>query len=421
MATTRGAPQRDAATTAAPHPVVWLILYLPFGALGGFVQIALTFLATQHGLSISEGALLNGAQLLSQWLKWLWAPLVDITLSPKRWYVISTSASALGVIAMAAMPMSPDTLGALLAVIAIASLVNSVVGMAVESLIASSTTPDQVGRVSAWFQAGNMAGNGLGGGLGLFLMSRLPAPWMTGLVMAVLFMACCLVLRFTVEAPHPPGQRALGAVKAVVSSLWEMLKTKGGLLSAILCVLPVGTGAAVVVLTQSKVAAHWGASAGHVALLQGLLAGIITAVGCFAGGWLCQRLPPRTAYMVIGMALAAVATALALAPATVTTYVIGSLVYSFFVGLAYAAFTAVVLVSMGPGAAATKYNVFASLSNFPIWWVGLLLGFVADRFGPNAMLLGEAALGVAGVAVFVLAAWLVNRSRLAASPVAIGP
>jgi len=84
----------------APHPVVWTILYLPFGALSGFVSVALTFEASQHGLSISEGALLNGAQLLSQWLKWMWAPLVDATLSPRRWYVISTGLSAVGVLVM---------------------------------------------------------------------------------------------------------------------------------------------------------------------------------------------------------------------------------------------------------------------------------------------------------------------------------
>jgi len=394
---------------------VWLVLYVPFGALGGFVQIALTFLATQHGLSISEGALLSGAALLSQWLKWMWAPLVDITLSPKRWYVIATAGSAAAVVVMASIPMSPTTLGMLLAVIAIGGLINSMVGMAVESLIASSTTEEEVGRVSGWFQAGNLAGNGLGGGLGLFLMHRLPSPWMTGCAMAALFMACCLVLRFTTEAPREHGIGPRAAVAGVVKSLWSMLKTKGGLMSAVLCVLPVGTGAAIVVLTQAKVAAQWGATAGHVELLQGFIGGIVMAIGCFAGGWLCQRMHPRTAYVLIGLCLAAVAIGIALAPANVTTYVAGSMIYSFFVGLAYAAFTAVVLVSMGPGAAATKYNVFASLSNFPIWWAGLLLGVVADRSGPNAMLFGEAALGVAGVLVFVAAAWRIGRSSLAST------
>src|SRR5678816_2658190 len=83
---------------------------------------------------------------------------------------------------------------------------------------------------------------------------------------------------------------------------------------------------------------------------------------------------PRTAYAVIGLGLAGIAIAMALFPATVPMYIIWSLIYSFGVGLAYAAFTAVVLNAIGEGSAATKYNVFASLANFPIWWLGLLLG-----------------------------------------------
>jgi MFS transporter, PAT family, beta-lactamase induction signal transducer AmpG len=414
-AVSAAAPLTRLLVSRAPHPVVWTVLYLPFGALGGFVSVALTFLATQHGLSISEGALLNGAQLLTQWLKWIWAPLVDITLSRRKWYVISTSLSAVGVLAMSAVPLGPGTLGILLVVIALASLINSVVGMSVEAIIAGATPPDQIGRVSAWFQAGNLGGTGLGGGLGLLLLEKLPKPWMSGAIMGALFMLCCLALRFTPDvAAEAKLAGKLAAVKRVTRDLWAMLKTKSGLLAAVLCVLPVGTGAAQGTLTQAKVAAFWGAGANQVALMQGLFAGLITAVGCFAGGYLCQRLHPRIAYSGIGLALAAVAVLMGVCPSTVSMYVVWSLVYAFAVGLAYAAFTALVLASIGKGSAATKYNVFASLANFPLWWLGLLLGVAADKWGARAMLLTEATFGVAGVIVFAYSIRLVGRSKLAA-------
>ena len=397
-----------------PHPFVWTILYLPFGALGGFISVALTFLATQHGLSISEGALLNGAQYLSQWLKWLWAPIVDVTLTPRKWYVLSTAGSALGVLAMSAVPLGPDTLGLLLAVIAVASLVNSVVGMAVEAIIAGSIKPDQVGRVSAWFQAGNLGGTGLGGALGLVLVTKLPKPWMGGAIMGVLFMLCCFALYFTPKhlSLHA-HQGSLAAVKGVVRDLGKMLKTKGGLLSAVLCLMPVGTGAAQTVLTQATVAGYWRAGAREVELLQGLTAGFVTALGCFAGGWMCQRLAPRTAYALIGIGLAFIATGMALSPATVMMYVIWSMTYAFGVGLAYAAFSAVVLSAMGAGSGATKYNIYASLANFPIWWLGLVLGVAAQKWGPRRMLLTEASFGVVGVLLFVATSHRVRRSKLA--------
>ncbi|MEQ1569222.1 MAG: hypothetical protein ABMA64_26535, partial [Myxococcota bacterium] len=171
------------------HPFVWTVLYLPFGAMSGFVTVALTFLATTNGLSITEGSFFNGAQLLSQWLKWTWAPAVDVTLTPKKWYLIGTGTSALGVVSMSAIPMNHATLPWLLVVVAIASLVNSIVGMAIESIMAQCTTPEEQGRTSAWFQAGNLGGAGLGGGLGLTLLSRLPEPWMAGAILGGLFMA----------------------------------------------------------------------------------------------------------------------------------------------------------------------------------------------------------------------------------------
>jgi uncharacterized membrane protein YfcA len=224
---------------------------------------------------------------------------------------------------------------------------------------------------------------------------------------------CCVALLRTTVPPRAHHETPIHAVKAVVKDVRSMLLTKGGLLSAILCVLPVGTGAAQVVLAQAKVAAFWGAGEHEVELMQGLASGFVTAVGCFAGGWLCQRIRPRTAYAGIGVLMAAVTTAMALCPNRVGFYVFFSLAYAFTIGLAYAAFTALVLVAMGAGSGATKYSIFASLSNFPIWWLGLVLGSLADKGGPRTMLVGEAAFGVLGVALFGLALQLVKRSRLA--------
>jgi MFS family permease len=393
------------------------VLYVPFGGLGGFVSVALTFLATKHGLSIAEGALLNGAQLVAQWLKWIWAPLVDITLTPRKWYVMSTGLSAGGVLAMSAVPLGPDTLGILLATIAIASLVNSFVGMSVEAIIADATPPAQIGRVSAWFQAGNLGGAGLGGGLGLLLIEKLPKPWMAGAIIGGLFILCCLALRFTPRStPHARPGRPLAAIGQVARDLRAMLKTRGGLLAAILCVLPVGTGAAQGTLTQGQVAAFWHAGAEQVALIQGFIAGLVTAVGCFVGGTLCQRFHPRSAYAGIGLGLAAVAVLMGVCPATVSMYIFWNLVYAFVVGLAYAAFTALALDAMGKGSAATKYNVFASLANFPGWWLGLLLGVVAQKWGARRMLFTEAAFGIAGVIVLAFSVHFVRTQRWTVVP-----
>ena len=391
----------------APHPIVYTVLYFPFGALGGFVGVPLTFMAKSHGLDITQASLLNGAQMLTSWLKWLWAPAVDVTLSPKRWYVISTMASAIGVFAMAVMPLSVATLPLFLAVIAGASLLNSMVGMSIEAIMAECTPESEQGRVGAWFQAGNLGGSGFGGGLGLFLLNRYSDTRITGVIMGGTFMACCLALPFLhggEGTEHKAGELA-AAVRGVVRQLGDLLKTRGGQMAALLCFLPISTGAAQGVLAQEGVAAYWHAGANEVAIIQGFGAGALTAFGCFIGGWLCDRFHPRTAYAGIGVAMGLCAIGMAVAPATVSMYLFWNVLYSLLVGLAYAAFTALVLNAIGTGSGATKYNIFASLSNFPIWWLGLLLGRTADLQGPAAMMAVEGMLGILGVGLF----FLVNR------------
>ena len=56
-------------------------------------------------------------------------------------------------------------------------------------------------------------------------------------------------------------------------------------------------------------------------------------------------------------------------------YILFVLIYAFITGLAYASFSAVVLEAIGGGAAATKYSMFASLSNAPIAYMTLVIGW----------------------------------------------
>lgn len=399
----------------APHPVVYSVLYFPFGALGGFVTVALTFLGTKHGLSITESAFLGAAQLFISYLKWSWAPFVDITLNPKKWYWIAVSTSAMAALALSIVPLSVETLPLMVGIVAAGAVVNSVVGMSVESLMAAATPTEQQGKVGGWFQVGNLGGNGVGGGLGLILLERLEQPWIAGAILGGSFLLCGTALRFLPDVEAHRREGGFGAaLRGVAVDIKDLARSKGGLLTAILCFLPVGTGAASGVLTQAAVAKQWSAGADQVAILQGVLAGVIMAFGCVAGGYICDRIHPRIAYAVFGLVLAGLAVGMAVSPMTIAMFIGWSMVYNFSVGLAYTAFTATVLNAMGQGSAATKYNLYASLSNFPIWWLGLLLAWVADNHGPTEMLWTEAGLGVLGVGVFVVATRVVGNSKLPA-------
>ena len=108
--------------------------------------------------------------------------------------------------------------------------------------------------------------------------------------------------------------------------------------------------------------------------------------------------------------MAAITAAMALSPATTTMYVGYNIAYAFVTGLGYAAFSALVFDAIGhEGHAATKYNGFASLSNAPIWYVGLVLAWAETHWGPKGMLFLESGLGIVGIAIFAAVATVMRQ------------
>ena len=193
-------------TTPRPrlHPILFTLLIVPFGATGGFVGVALGFLATRVGLSVEQGASLIAVSMFPNMWKFFWAPVSDKTLSRKRWYLIGAALCAAGLFGLASIPLNAGTLTTVQVIIGLTSIAATFVGFAVEGLLAHHTAPEDRGRASGWFQAGNLGGSGLGGGLGLWLLESLPSPWMAGAILAVLTLACALPLLWP---PRPPARR----------------------------------------------------------------------------------------------------------------------------------------------------------------------------------------------------------------------
>ena len=147
-----------------------------------------------------------------------------------------------------------------------------------------------------------------------------------------------------------------------------------------------------------------------MALVTGVLGGLVMAVGCVVGGWICDRMDRKGAYILFGLMQAACAAGMGFMPHTEVNYVVFTLLYAFITGFTYAGFTAFVLEIMGAGSAATKFSLFASLSNFPIQWVTSIDGWAYKKHGPAGMLYVEALVGVAGMAVFMFG--VMNLAKL---------
>ena len=402
---------------AQTHPLVFLLLIIPFGAASGFLGVTIVFLLGRAGVDPVTIAVLTGLSLMPHTFKFLYAPLVDLTLTRKQWFAMSSIASALGIALLGMIPATEAGLYWLKVLVVVGNFATAFLSMSVESLMAYNTAPSELGRTAGWFQAGNLGGSGLGGGLALVIAENTTLTWMPGVVLAVICLLTGLAIRFTDEPrPHLPeladdqrsqdslfiGVVVWRAIKRVLLDLWQVASSRMGYLGLLICFLPIGSGAAGGLFPLF--ATEWGASANDVAATSGALSGLLSAFGCMVGGYFCDRMDRKAAYAVFGILMSVCAVLMAWAAHNLTMYYVFVLGYGLISGLCYASFTAVTLEAIGTGAAATKYSIFASLSNAPIAYMGILNSYFFEQFGSNAGLYSDAAMGVGGVLVFLLVA-----------------
>jgi MFS family permease len=322
-----------------------------------------------------------------------------MTLSSKRWYVIGAILSALGALGMAVCSAPPVNLTALTVAAVMASLASTLLGMAVEALIAHSTPPAQQGRAGGWLQAGSFAGGGFGGGAALWLATHVGHAWITGAVLGACFLLCCLGLTLISESPRERRGAGIAAgTLEVLRDLWSVARSARGYLALLVLFLPIGSSGAAALF--SVIPDDWQTSATTVELVTGTLSGLISLLGCLAGGYLSDLINRKLAYVAYGLLLGLCALAMALAPHDQANYILFVLLYNFITGVCYAGFSAVTLEAIGGGAAATKYNVFACLANMPTAYLAVIEGWARTHHGVNAFLYVDFAAPILGALIY---------------------
>lgn len=392
-----------------PHPFAFFVLILPYGASFGYVSVALPYIATHRGVSAEAAGAVVAAAFGPHAIKFLWAPVVDTTLTKKAWYLIALALVVGGTIASAAMPISPAAMGLLTTIVVASQVGLTLLNMACENFLAYCVPPGEKGRAAGWYQAGALAGNGFGGGLALWLSERLPSGWMVGAVLGAIMLLSAIPLAW-LEEPGRSGESFAAAVRSLGNDLKGIALSRAGVLGVLVCLSPVGAGAAQYYF--GPIADAWSTSLDTVALVTGVLTGIVAGGGALWGGWLSGRVNSKAAYCIGGALTAVAGIVMALAPHTRTAYIVFTLVYAGFQGAAMAAFSAFVLETIGKGAAATKYNILASIANFAIKYMIRLDGVFHTRLGPNGLLYGDAAATFAAIAA-LLAFVAVLRPRSA--------
>ena len=396
-----------------PPAFLYFILFLPFGATTVFVSLTVVNIWSQDK-TIGEAALtaMVAMNILPHTFKVLWAPIVDTVWNGRAWYIVGNLVSSAAILATGFVPISNHNMGLLTGLVLLNGFATTFVGMTTEALMAHVCPPEQRGMAAGWSQAGNVGG-GIIGALALSLFDVTGIVSLPAIVVSVVLAMCSVVL-IALPPIHPVDRPSLGeAMKELGRDIRGIFWSRLGIIAVALSLLPIGSGAAANLFGAKAFVAEWGVPQKYVGPLNGIVGSVAAILGSLAGGALSNAIEKKKAYAVSGVALAVTAFAMAAMPRTTWSYVLWVFGYQFALGMCYAAFTAFVLDIIGKGAAATKYNLLASLANIPITLMGRWDGQVAEAHGHGAMLWFDGTMGVAGAVVLLLvAAIALPRKRL---------
>ena len=391
------------------HNPPWLfgILSIPYGAFNGVIVVLIPFLLRKHGVTPDRIANVIAISSIPNVWYFLYSPVVDTGLLRRTWIIIAAGVS--GLCAMSAIAAQSLSLPAL----TILLLSGNVVAMLLSSAcgaVLTTLNPTNRGRASGWYQAGSLGGGALGAGALVWATDKAPLPILAAASALFVFLPSLAALAIVETRPH---RMSIGPLfRALGSDVWDVLRSRATLIGLVFFLSPVGSSAVANLI--SSVGPDYHASDAQVAFVSGLAGGLLSALGCLIGGWICDRMSRTVAYAAAGLLSVPFSAWLAFGPATPFTYAGGYVGYSLSTGIAYAAFTALELDVLGPRphAAGTAYSLLGASGNLPIAYMTWLDGVGYKHSGARGLMTVDLlANGIGGVILLLFGIYYA-RTRL---------
>jgi MFS family permease len=365
----------------------WALLTLPFGLATGYANVTVPFMLRQRGLPMVIIATVTQVASLPHVVKLFWAPALDSGPRRRSWFFASIAATAACLAANGFIPPSLTEHAGPVALIWVftgvlfaAQAAVATSSTAVLALVALTVPDEERGAVSGWQTAGNLGGMAAGGALLVWLNSHV-SPSVTAMCIAALCGASAAPALFVSEEPLP-RRPVLGLLRDLIRDVARTLRAREGWTGLLICLSPVGAGALTNLfgaLARDYATDDAGAER-LVLVVNGVLGGIVNAVGAVVGGYVTDRMDRRVAYLLFGGLTALCAIGTALGPANAATFSVGCLAYQLANGMAYAAFYAFVLELIGRRkAVTTQLALYAGASNLASTYVTWLDGWAYDR------------------------------------------
>lgn len=381
-------------------PYAFALLHVCTGWPVGIVSLVVGNRLTALGVPVQQTSMVITAAWLAFSLEFLWAPLVDSTFTRKGWYTAGAALMCASLMLLLMAPWTSSAIPLLTALTFVTCSGAAVAAAAIKGLMAYEVPAAQLGSASAFYTAGGYLAKAIGAAGTLWLLTHLASRPLAGLISAGVAAAAASAIFLASPAPSLPLRALAASLRATLSDTWNFLRTRRGAVIAILCVIPFGTGTEAGLV--GAIAHEWRVSADQLNLWIASSA-VGTISGAMLAGWLSTRIGAWRSYLLLGIAMQVVITVMAIAPRTPAFFLLLEFLYRALTGGCYAATLSLVMDAIGQGAAATKAAVMWSLFNFAAVTPTMIEGDVHDRVGTTAMLLTDAALGLIGLGVLILA------------------
>jgi PAT family beta-lactamase induction signal transducer AmpG len=385
-----------------PHPWLFALTGIPYGVGGAFTAQMMPSFAEDAGYHLDKIGWFTTLLFVPTWFQFLYTPVLDLGPSRRHWLIglALFGAACFGI--ACAIPLETHITAFLVLAFA-GQVISGLVGSCNGALMAT-TIPDELrGSAGAAYNIGNISGGAVVGSALLALHGEIP-PWALGLIAVVLMVGPSLAVLAIVEPARAKADDVWGTMFRDVE---RVLFSKSGITGIILMLSPVGTAALTNSFTALKT--DYNVSKSTVALVNGLGAAALNAVGAWIGGKLCDRTSRRAIYLLSGLLTAIVSFVIALQAQTPIVYIVGISAYQLVTGICFSAFTATVLETIGHGdaAAATKYTLCTAAGNVAIAYTNLgdTQAYAHYHNAAPALFGSDAVLNIAGVLALGFVFW----------------
>jgi Major Facilitator Superfamily len=385
----------------------------------GVVGLALGSSLVKAGVPVHQAAGIIAATSLAFTLEFVWAPMVDACLTRRLWYVGGSTVMCAGLAALLIAPWTAASVPLMTALAFSSSSGAAIAAVAVKGIMAYDVSATRIGSASGYYTAGGTFAKAVGGAGTLWLLTHLSGRAVAATLSTGAAALAGSAILLALPRRSAPLRELPTALFSALVDLWAFVRTRNGVLIAVLCVIPFGAGTEAGLI--GLIAREWAVSPDQLASL-GALGAVTNIAGAIFAGWLTTRISPWNAYVILGWTLIGVMLGLAFSPRTAMYFLVIELLYRALATACYATLLGIVMKAIGRGAASTKAATLWSLANLAFAYPTLIEGSVHDRAGTLAMLLTDAGLGVAGFGVLMFAARLLRlRFKLLASAPATAP